>query len=78
MISDRAKVLVDMLHRDYKIGYRDLASYVGVMDYIPFRWKNMQSYPNVENMEKLEDMVLRLSGHDVRYSGQAIDILKGE
>jgi hypothetical protein len=38
----------------------------------------MQSYPNVENMEKLEDMVLRLSGHDVRYSGQAIDILKGE
>lgn len=76
--SERAKEIVDILHDDYKVGYRELARYVGVMEYLPFRWKNMESYPNAENMDKLEDMLLRLSGHDVRYAGQAIDILKGE
>jgi hypothetical protein len=76
--NERAKEIVEMLHNDYKVGYRDLARYIGVMEYMPFRWKNLESFPNEENMAKLEDMVLRLAGHKVRYKGQAIDILKGE
>ena len=73
-ISDLIKILND----DMKMTLKDISEYVKVEKYIVSLWKNGKIYANEFNYEKVHDMVLRLNGRNIKYRGQAIDILREE
>lgn len=59
-----------------KMSREEVAEYVGVMTYVVTDWQNGKHYANAENYEKIADMVLRLSGQNIKYPRQAMDILR--
>lgn len=65
-----------VLKKDMKMKRSEIAEYIGVMDYVITNWQNGKQYANPENYEKIADMVLRLSGRNIKYPRQAIDILR--
>ena len=73
-ISDLIKILND----DMKMTQKDIGDYVGVESYIISLWKSGKIYANVDNYDRVHDMVLRLNGRNIKYKGQALDILIAE
>lgn len=70
--------LIGVLNGDMKMTYDEIACYVGVTKYIISLWKNGKTYANQDNYDKVHDMVLRLSGRNIKYPRQAFDILVEE
>jgi DNA-binding transcriptional regulator YiaG len=70
--------LVKILNDDMKMTQRDIAEYVNVELYIVSLWKNGKIYAAPDNYDKVYDMVLRLNGRNIKYPGQAVDILREE
>lgn len=70
--------LTKILNDDMKMTQKEIADYVGVEVYIVSLWKSGKIFANAENYDKIHDMVLRLNGRNIKYPGQAIDILREE
>lgn len=70
--------LIKILNDDMKMTQREIGEYVGVELYIVSLWKNGKIFANDENYDKIHDMVLRLNGRNIKYPGQAVDILREE
>lgn len=70
--------LTKILNDDMKMTQKEIADYVGVEVYIVSLWKSGKVFANTENYDKIHDMVLRLNGRNIKYPGQAIDILREE
>lgn len=70
--------LISVLNGDMKMTYDEIAVYVGVTKYVISLWRHGKTYANEDNYEKVHDMVLRLSGRNIKYPRQAFDILVEE
>ncbi len=70
--------LIKILNDDMKMTQREIGEYVGVELYIVSLWKSGKIFANAENYDKIHDMVLRLNGRNIKYPGQAVDILREE
>lgn len=80
-IPDRKSLvveLIDVLLGDYKMTNKEIAECIGVYPYNIVNWKSGKFIINKENFERIQKMVAILSGRDIRYRGQAFDILMGE
>lgn len=64
-----------ILEKDYKMSVREIAKVVGVNFYIVSYWRNQKVTITDKNYEKVCNMMMRLTGKDIRYKGQAYDIL---
>lgn len=72
---EEAQSLLAILKSKYKLSQRDLAEYLGVNQRVVFLWNTGRFAPNDENFNKLRDIPILLSGQNVRYPKQALDIL---
>lgn len=70
--------LINVLNKDMKMTHDEISTYVGVTKYIISLWQNGKSYASQDNYEKVHDMVLRLSGRNIKYPRQAFDTLVEE
>lgn len=70
--------LIKILNEDMKMTYKEISNYIQVETYVVCLWKQGKMYANAENYEKVHDMVLRLSGRNIKYPRQALDILREE
>lgn len=67
--------LIKILNDDMRMTQKEIGDYVGVEAYIVSLWKSGKIYANSNNYDKVHDMVLRLNGRNIKYPGQALDIL---
>jgi len=74
---EEAQSLLAILKNEYKLSQRDLAEYLGVNQRVVFLWNTGRFAPNDENFNKLRDIPVLLSGRNIRYPKQALDILMG-
>ena len=70
--------LIRVANQEYKMSYQEIADWVGVQKYMVFRWCSGKSKISAGNYEKVQDMMMRLNGYNVKYRGQAMDILRSE
>lgn len=68
--------LVGVLREDMKMTRDEIADYVGVEKYVISYWHRGKGYASERNYDKVADMVLRLSGQNIKYPRQAMDILR--
>jgi transcriptional regulator with XRE-family HTH domain len=64
-----------ILEKDYKMSVREIAKVVGVNFYIVSYWRNQKVNITDKNYEKVCNMMLKLVGKNIKYKGQAYDIL---
>lgn len=70
--------LLDILVSEYKMTLTEIAKVMGVIKHVPTLWKHKDTYPSDKHYEMLQNMILKLSGGNVKYKGQAFDILMNE
>lgn len=64
-----------ILEKQYKMSVREIARVVGVNFYIVSFWRNQKVNITMANYEKVCNMMLKLAGKNIKYKGQAYDIL---
>lgn len=64
-----------ILEKQYKMSVREIAKVVGVNFYIVSFWRNQKVNITMANYEKVCNMMLKLVGKNIKYKGQAYDIL---
>lgn len=72
----RIREMIKVLNEDKKMSLQEIADFVGVEKYVVNNWKQGKTQAKVENFLKVEDMVFFLDFYDIKYRGQALDILK--
>lgn len=72
-----AQALLSRCKKEYRLNQRDLAEYIGVNQRVVYLWNIGRFLPNDENFDKLREIPLLLAGRNVKYRGQALDILMG-
>lgn len=66
---------IRVLDREYKMSIREIAKVMGVNFYVVSFWRNAKVEITKKNYEKLCNMMMKLTGKNIRYKGQAYDIL---
>ena len=75
--NGKAKPILLRLKRDYKMSQEDVARWCGVNKCVVSWWATGKCSIQDANLDKLKQAIVLLGGRQVRYKGQAIDILLG-
>ena len=70
--------MIKVLNEDKKMSLQEIADYVGVEKYVVNNWKQGKTKAKVENLMKVQCMYMVLEFYDIKYRGQALDILEEE
>ena len=72
------KSKIKMLQKVYLMSYREIGEAVGVETCVVCWWSSGKHTIRESHYNKICDILLKLSGYNIKYKGQALDILKGE
>ena len=73
----QVRPILARLKRDYKMSQRDVARWCDVNNCVVNQWAKGKKSINNANLDRLKEALVLLDGREIRYKGQAIDILLG-
>lgn len=73
-----AQGLMRRLKGEYKMSQRDIAAWCGTTQPMVTWWATGRHNINDEHLDRLREALVLLAGRNIRYKGQALDILMGE
>lgn len=74
----QAQVLMYRLKKEYLMSQRDIAKWCNTSQPMVTWWSTGQCVANDEHLDRLREALVLLSGRNIKYKGQALDILMGE
>lgn len=69
--------LLKRLKSEYLMSQRDVAKWCGVNQPVVTWWATGKHLANDEHLDRLREALVLLAGRNVKYKGQALDILLG-
>ena len=75
--KEQVRPLLAKLKRDFKMTQREIAIWCGVNQCVVNLWATGKGSIQSVNLNRLKEAIVLLGGRQVRYKGQAIDILLG-
>lgn len=73
----KVKPILLRLKREFKMSQEDVARWCGVNKCVVSLWATGKGSIKGANLDKLKQAIVLLGGRQIRYKGQAIDILLG-
>lgn len=73
----QAQVLLGRLKEEFLMSQRDVAKWCGVNNCVVAHWASGKYVASREHLDKMREVPLLLAGRNIRYKGQALDILMG-
>ena len=72
------RAIMGRLKAEYKMSQRDIAKWCGTTQPMVTWWATGKHKANAEHVDRLREALVLLAGRNVKYKGQALDILMGD